>query len=101
MLSASSSMFPAPKCDRHRVQNVPEPLRSLSGGELDVLRDVPGPCGQWPISLLTNPALMQVCRPGTSLLASQSVPGLCRMTIGEGLATLGAAGGVVFITLHC
>lgn len=101
MLSASSSMFPAPRSDRHRVQNVPEPLRSLSGGELGMLGDVPGPCGQWPISLLTNAALMQVCRPGTSLLASQSGPGLCRTTVGEGHATLGAAGGVVSITLHC
>lgn len=93
-------MFPAPNSGRHRVQNVPEPLRSLGGGELDMLGDILGLCGQWPISLLTNPALMQVCRPGTSLLPSQSVPGLYRKTTGEGHATLGAAGGVVFITPH-
>lgn len=100
-LSASSSMFPAPKSDRHRAQNVPEPLRSLGGGELDVLGDVPGPGGQWPIFLLTSPALMQVCRPGTSLLPSGRVPGVCRTTIGEGHATLGAARAVVFIVPNC
>lgn len=47
MLSASSSMFPAPKSDRHRVQNVPEPLRSLGGGELDVLAHL-DPVGSGP-----------------------------------------------------
>lgn len=80
MLSASS-MFPAPKCDRHRVQNVPEPLRCPGGGELDMLGDIPGPCGQWPISLLTNPAVMQVC----SLAHPRSLPRACQGCAGQQL----------------